>query len=202
MLLLDSGGQYEEGTTDVTRVLVRGTASDDITHYYTRVLKGHIALATAIFPEGTTGAHLDVLARQFLWEVGADYDHGTGHGIGAYLCVHEGPQSISKRSMATPLMAGMVCSNEPGYYQEGAYGIRIENVVVVTKKDLPHSKRAMLGFDTVTLVPIETSLVNRAMLTERERAWLNAYHARVYAEIAPQVSADVSAWLKRKCENI
>lgn len=202
LLLLDSGGQYLGGTTDVTRVLVKGKPTDEMKDRYTRVLKGHIALATAQFPKGTTGAHLDTLARQFLWEIGCDYDHGTGHGIGAYLCVHEGPQSISKRGIATPLEAGMIVSNEPGYYKAGAYGIRIESVLCVVSHGLSADGREMLGFETLTRVPIETKLVDVALLTSKERSWLNDYHAEVYEALLPIIDSSAKAWLKAACAKI
>ena len=176
LYLLDSGGQYLTGTTDVTRTVACGEPTPEQKDRYTRVLKGHLALATAHFPQGTTGAQLDVLARQFLWDIGCDYDHGTGHGVGSYLSVHEGPQSIAKRGAFVPLMPGMVLSNEPGYYQEGAYGIRIESLVkVVELSDF----KGFLGFETLTLVPFDLKLIEDSLLTEKERAWINAYHQRI-----------------------
>lgn len=202
LLLLDSGGQYLGGTTDVTRVLVKGTPTAEMKDRYTRVLKGHIALATAQFPKGTTGAHLDTLARQFLWEIGCDYDHGTGHGIGAYLCVHEGPQSISKRGIATALEVGMILSNEPGYYKTGAYGIRIESVLCVVSCGVSDDGREMLGFETFTRVPIETKLVDTSLLATKEREWLNDYHAEVYGALLPIIDSSAKAWLKAACAKI
>ena len=202
LLLLDSGGQYLGGTTDVTRVLVKGTPSAEMKDRYTRVLKGHIALATAQFPKGTTGAHLDILARQFLWEVGCDYDHGTGHGIGAYLCVHEGPQSISKRGMGTALEAGMILSNEPGYYKTDEYGIRIESVVCVVARGTSDDGREMLGFETLTRVPIETALIDASLLTETERAWLNDYHRAVLRDVEPIIADEAKGWLSEACAAI
>lgn len=176
LYLLDSGGQYLTGTTDVTRTVACGEPTPEQKDRYTRVLKGHLALATAHFPQGTTGAQLDVLARQFLWDIGCDYDHGTGHGVGSYLSVHEGPQSIAKRGAFVPLMPGMILSNEPGYYQEGAYGIRIESLVkVVELSDF----KGFLGFETLTLVPFDLKLIEDSLLTEKERAWINAYHQRI-----------------------
>ena len=162
---------------------------------FTQVLKGHIALATARFPAGTTGAQLDTLARAPLWEVGLDYDHGTGHGVGAYLSVHEGPQSISKRPVAQPLLPGMICSNEPGYYKTGGYGIRIENLIVVREAAIEGAERPMLEFETVTLAPIDVDLVEPSLLTAAEKAWLNAYHARVRETLTPLVDAETAAWL-------
>ncbi len=172
LYLLDSGGQYLTGTTDVTRTIALGTPTVEQKDRYTRVLKGHIAIATAIFPKGTTGSQLDVLARQFLWEIGCDYDHGTGHGVGSYLSVHEGPQGISKKGTDVPLLPGMILSNEPGYYKEGEYGIRIENLVRVI--ELPQFK-GFYGFETLTLVPLDLNLIEDCLLTQRERKWLEDY---------------------------
>ena len=161
--LIDSGGQYPDGTTDVTRTMIVGMPTPEMRDRFTRVLKGHIALATARFPEGTTGAALDAFARKPLWEAGLDYDHGTGHGVGAYLSVHEGPQNISKRPITQTLKPGMICSNEPGYYKEGEYGIRIENLVVVGEPEtIPGGDRPMMAFETITLAPIDLELVEPA----------------------------------------
>ncbi len=192
LFLLDSGGQYPSGTTDVTRTLSMGPATTVMKEHFTRVLKGHIALASVQFPAGTSGSQLDILARQYLWQVGLDFDHGTGHGVGAYLCVHEGPQRISKRGSGVALQAGMILSNEPGYYLEGHYGIRIENLVVVTQ-----GKGAMLGFETLTLAPIDTSLIEVGLLTGDERNWLNQYHQRVYQTHAKQLDLPARDWLER-----
>jgi len=176
LYLLDSGGQYLTGTTDVTRTIALGTPTPEQKDRYTRVLKGHIALAKAIFPEGTTGAQLDSLARQFLWKVGCDYDHGTGHGVGSYLSVHEGPQGISKWASDVPLKPGMILSNEPGYYKEGEYGIRIENLVTVIElPELP----GFYGFETLTLAPLDLKLIEDRLLTDGERAWVEKYHERI-----------------------
>lgn len=199
LFLLDSGGQYPDGTTDVTRTLfvaspAGGTPAPLMTEHFTRVLKGHIALASATFPHGTTGTQLDVLARQYLWEVGLDYDHGTGHGVGAYLCVHEGPQRISKRSSNVALQPGMILSNEPGYYATGQYGIRIENLVAVVAVSLASGK-PMLGFETLTLVPIDVRLIDVSMLTASERNWLNAYHRRVHQAHEALLEGDARRWL-------
>jgi Xaa-Pro aminopeptidase len=196
LFLIDSGGQYLDATTDVTRTVALGTPTAEMKDRFTRVLKGHIALATARFPAGTTGAQLDTLARAPLWAVGLDYDHGTGHGVGAYLSVHEGPQSISKRPIAQPLLPGMICSNEPGYYKTGGYGIRIENLIVVHEAKVEGAERPMLEFETVTLAPIDLELVETSLLTADETAWLNAYHARVRETLTPLVDADTVAWLK------
>ncbi|MBV8061287.1 MAG: aminopeptidase P family protein [Alphaproteobacteria bacterium] len=194
LFLLDSGGQYLDGTTDVTRTVAIGKPTDEMRDRFTRVLKGHIALASICFPPGTTGAELDVLARQYLWEEGLDFNHGTGHGVGSYLGVHEGPQNISRRS-ATPLKPGMVVSNEPGFYKTGEFGIRIENLqAVVEIKGLPGDK-PMLGFETLTLAPIDRHLIAVDMLTPPEKEWLDAYHARVRDIIMPQVDADTAAWI-------
>ncbi|MDX2027503.1 MAG: aminopeptidase P family protein [Alphaproteobacteria bacterium] len=195
LYLLDSGGQYLDGTTDVTRTVALGKPSQEMRDRFTRVLKGHIALSAIRFPEGTTGAELDVLARQYLWEAGLDYGHGTGHGVGSYLGVHEGPQSISKRSKVA-LKPGMVVSNEPGYYKAGHYGIRIENLqAVVEIVGQAGSERSMLGFETLTLVPIDRRLIDVTMLTEPEVKWLNAYHARVREALRPLVDDMTVKWL-------
>ena len=209
LLLLDSGGQYLGGTTDITRTVfvsppISGSREKKQAHrpsaivceHVTRVLKGHIALARAVFPPGTTGAQLDALARQYLWEVGLDYDHGTGHGVGAYLCVHEGPQRISKRGSEVALREGMILSNEPGYYREGQYGIRIENLVLVCKaKDPALQACGYLAFETITLAPIDVRLLDIALLTAEERNWLNAYHRSVYKAHAPHMNAEELLWL-------
>ena len=196
LYLVDSGAQYLDGTTDVTRTVAIGMPSAEMRDRFTRVLKGHIALATCRFPKGTTGSQLDVLARRALWEIGVDYDHGTGHGVGSYLGVHEGPQRISKLPNAQALLPGMIVSNEPGYYKTGAYGIRIENLVVVTL--LPReaaAERELLGFETLTLAPIDRVLVAPELLDDAEIAWLDAYHARVRAELAPLLDDATAAWL-------
>jgi Xaa-Pro aminopeptidase len=192
--LIDSGGQYPDGTTDVTRTVIAGQPTAEMKDRFTRVLKGHIALATATFPEGTTGQAIDAFARRPLWEAGLDYDHGTGHGVGSYLSVHEGPQNISKRPIAQALLTGMICSNEPGYYQAGEYGIRIENLVVVREAPSP-GDRKLLGFETITLSPIDLALVEASLLTDGERRWLNDYHARVREKLLPLVDPDTAAWL-------
>ena len=196
LYLVDSGGQYLDGTTDVTRTIAIGAPEAEHRDRFTRVLRGHIALALARFPRGTTGAQLDTLARQFLWQAGLDYDHGTGHGVGHYLNVHEGPQRISRLGSGAALAPGMVVSNEPGYYKTGAYGIRIENLVAVTEADGADS--GFLGFETLTLAPIDRALIEPAMLTAGERAWLDAYHARVAETHAPLLADDASAqaWLQ------
>jgi Xaa-Pro aminopeptidase len=194
--LVDSGAQYLDGTTDVTRTVVVGSPSKAFADAYTRVLKGHIAIARAVFPHGTTGAQLDALARVSLWRAGLDFDHGVGHGVGSYLSVHEGPQRIAKTG-TTALETGMILSNEPGYYREGAFGVRIENLVAVEPRAVPGAERDMLGFESLTLAPIDTRPVDASLLDEDERAWLNAYHARVRKTLSPLLSAPERAWLKQ-----
>ena len=194
--LVDSGGQYIDGTTDITRTIAIGTPKAEYRDRYTRVLKGHIALATAKFPKGTTGSQLDILARRPLWEVGLDYDHGTGHGVGSYLGVHEGPQRISKVASSVALEPGMIVSDEPGFYLAGEYGIRIENLIVVLPGKKVHgSDREFLAFETLTLVPYDRMLIDSELLTSREREWVNAYHARVRATHMPLVDPDTASWL-------
>ena len=202
--LVDSGGQYEDGTTDITRTVVIGEPSAEMRDRFTRVLKGHIALATAVFPKGTRGSQLDSFARRPLWDAGLDYAHGTGHGVGSFLSVHEGPQRISPMGSSQsggdePLQAGMILSNEPGYYKTGEYGIRIENLVQVVDKVIPGAEKEMLGFETLTFAPIDRRLVARDMLAPAERDWLNAYHADVLAKIGAQLSGDDRAWLEAAC---
>ncbi|HEV7369283.1 aminopeptidase P family protein [Arenibaculum sp.] len=196
LYLIDSGGQYDDGTTDVTRTVAVGQPTPDMRDRFTRVLKGHIALATVRFPRGTTGSQLDVLARQYLWQAGLDFDHGTGHGVGSYLGVHEGPQRISKVPNAVALEPGMILSNEPGYYETGAYGIRIENLIAVEPcAELPGAGRPMLSFETLTLVPIDLALVEPGLMTAGEIAWLNAYHARVREAVLPDLDREAADWL-------
>jgi len=180
-----------------------GKPSDEMRERFTLVLKGHIALALVRFPEGTTGSNLDALARHALWQHGLDYDHGTGHGVGVYLGVHEGPQRISKKPNSVALLPGMIVSNEPGYYKEGGYGIRIENLQYVTPpKTIKGGERAMLGFETLTFAPINRALIVATMLTETERQYVNDYHARVWAKIGPSLAGNVKAWLQDACNNI
>ena len=196
VMLLDSGGQYLDGTTDVTRTFAVGKATTEQKHRFTLVLKGHIALAMARFVKGTTGSQLDALARHALWQEGLDYDHGTGHGVGTYLGVHEGPQRISKVGNTVALEPGMVISNEPGYYKTGEYGIRIENLVAVVEAAKPAgAEKALLEFETITLAPIDLNMVEAGLLTSAEKAWLNSYHARVRETLTPLVDADTKAWL-------
>ena len=202
MFLLDSGAQYPDGTTDVTRTIMVGESSAEMRDRFTRVLKGHIALATARFPDGTIGMQLDSFARRPLWEAGLDYDHGTGHGVGSYLSVHEGPQNISKRPVMQKLMPGMVCSNEPGFYKTGEFGIRIENLVVVTPPEHLGGERPMMGFETITLAPIDLNLVEPSLLTVEEKGWLNLYHARVRDTLSHLLDEDVRNWLDRATRTI
>ncbi|MBS0224377.1 MAG: aminopeptidase P family protein [Proteobacteria bacterium] len=197
LYLVDSGGQYRDGTTDITRTVGIGTPSVEMRDRFTRVLKGHIALAMARFPAGTTGSQLDSLARYALWQVGLDYDHGTGHGVGAYLAVHEGPQRISKAANDVALQPGMIVSDEPGYYKAGAYGIRIENLLAVREARIEGADRRYFEFETLTLAPIDLNCVEPALLTEPERTWLNAYHRRVRETIAPQVDGETRRWLEQ-----
>ncbi|MFP3943292.1 MAG: aminopeptidase P family protein [Alphaproteobacteria bacterium] len=197
LYLVDSGAQYRDGTTDITRTVAVGEPTEEMRERFTRVLMGHIDLARAVFPEGTAGVQLDTLARQALWQAGLDYDHGTGHGVGAYLGVHEGPQNLSKRLIDVALKPGMICSNEPGYYKTGEYGIRIENLVLVTEPETPPGgERPMMGFETLTLAPIDLTLVKADLLSPEQREWLNAYHARVREELADRVDAETAEWLK------
>jgi Xaa-Pro aminopeptidase len=194
LLLIDSGAQYEDGTTDVTRTIAIGEPTAEMRDRFTRVLRGHIAIDRAVFPDGTTGAQLDTLARQFLWHAGLDFEHGTGHGVGSYLSVHEGPARISKLG-TTPLKRGMILSNEPGYYKAGGFGIRIENLELVVETDIAGAEKPMNRFETLTLAPIDRRLIDVAMLGDAELDWLNAYHARVRAEVGPQLDDATKAWL-------
>jgi Xaa-Pro aminopeptidase len=194
LFLLDSGAQYEDGTTDITRTIAIGEPTQEMRDRFTRVLKGHIAIARAVFPKGTSGAQLDALSRVVLWQAGLDFDHGTGHGVGSYLSVHEGPQRLSKIS-TVPLEPGMILSNEPGYYKKGEYGIRIENLVLVERREIAGAEREMLGFETLTFAPIDLKLVEPALLSGEEHEWLDAYHARVRETLAPEVDEETWAWL-------
>lgn len=193
--LVDSGAQYLDGTTDVTRTVAIGRPSKQFREHYTRVLKGHIAIARALFPKGATGAQLDAFARRPLWEAGLDFDHGTGHGVGVYLSVHEGPQRISRLD-TTPLQPGMILSNEPGYYRAGEYGIRLENLVIVEKRDIKGGEREMYGFETITLAPFDLASIDPGLLTEAEIAWLDAYHARVRKTLSPLADPATRRWLR------
>ena len=199
--LVDSGGQYPDGTTDITRTVWIGPdeAPADVKDRFTRVLKGHIALARAVFPTGTSGSQLDTLARQFLWQAGLDYAHGTGHGVGSFLSVHEGPQRIGKAGGNQELLPGMIVSNEPGYYKTGAYGIRIENLVLVERREIAGAEGEWLGFETLTHVPIDRALIATALLDTDERAWLDAYHAGIVERIGPRLDGDARHWLEAAC---
>lgn len=195
LFLVDSGAQYQDGTTDVTRTVSIGKPTDEMRERFTLVLKGHVQLSMLRFPRGTTGAHIDAFARKALWDAGLDFDHGTGHGVGSYLSVHEGPQSISKRGHVA-LEPGMIVSNEPGYYKAGAYGIRIENLLLVSEPQaVPGGEREMMSFETLTLVPIDRRLIEPRLLTWHELQWLDAYHARVARTIGPHLDGDDRAWL-------
>lgn len=193
--LVDSGAQYPDGTTDITRTLSTGIIGEEEQRCFTLVLKGMIALSRAVFPQGTTGGQLDALARRPLWEAGLDYDHGTGHGVGAYLGVHEGPQRISKSGGGAELKPGMIISNEPGYYRAGAFGIRIENLVAVEAREVPGAERPMLGFETLTLAPIDRALIDLSLLNSGEIGWLDGYHARVRETLSPDLDPETAAWL-------
>jgi Xaa-Pro aminopeptidase len=195
LFLIDSGAQYEDGTTDITRTVAVGEPTAEMRDRFTRVLKGHIAIARAVFPDGTTGAQLDSFARQFLWSEGLDFDHGTGHGVGSYLSVHEGPARISKLGTVA-LKRGMILSNEPGYYKAGAYGIRIENLVLVIEApEVAGAEKPLNTFETITLAPIDRRLTVPEMLTADEAGWLDGYHARVAQALAPLLDAETRAWL-------
>jgi Xaa-Pro aminopeptidase len=200
LFLIDSGGQYLDGTTDVTRTVWMGPAAPPPTvrERFTRVLKGHIAIATAVFPEGVAGVRLDTLARASLWQAGLDFDHGTGHGVGSYLSVHEGPVSISPYLRPAVIAEGMILSNEPGFYLPGEYGIRLENLVLVVPAEVPSGKK-FLTFETLTLAPFDRTLIDATLLTGGELAWIDAYHARVQREVGPHVPPDVAAWLEDVC---
>jgi Xaa-Pro aminopeptidase len=198
LLLVDSGGQYVDGTTDITRTVIVGTPSGEHCDRYTRVLQGMIAISRAQFPRGLAGKHLDALARYPLWTAGLDFDHGTGHGVGSYLSVHEGPQGISHRN-TTPLEPGMILSNEPGYYREGAYGIRIENLIVTVQAPEGPDKRDMLAFETLTHVPLDRRLIDTGLLSRTERDWIDTYHAATVRLIAPLVEGAARDWLLAAC---
>ena len=200
LYLVDSGGQYIDGTTDVTRTVPIGEPTEEMRRHYTLVLKGHIALATIRFPEGTSGHQLDVLARAALWNSGLDYDHGTGHGVGVYLGVHEGPQRIAKTPNSVALKPGMIISNEPGFYKTGTYGIRIENLQFVHEpSSIPGGERDMLGFTTLTLAPFNAALIVTSLLSDSDIAYVNRYHARVLEEIGSRISGDSKIWLQNAC---
>lgn len=200
LLLVDSGGQYPDGTTDITRTIAIGTPTAEMKKHFTLVLKGHIALATAVFPEGTNGMQLDALARQYLWHAQLDYDHGTGHGVGSYLSVHEGPQRVSKRGSDAALMPGMIISNEPGYYRAGHYGIRIESLLAVRDSGKTQEGRQFFGFETITLAPIDMKLIDKTMLTKEELSWLQEYHRGIYRIHSSKLTLDEAGWLSKSCQ--
>jgi Xaa-Pro aminopeptidase len=204
--LIDSGGQYYGiqggeycgGTTDITRTIHLGTPTVEQKHHYTLVLKGHLALRHAIFPQGTCGEQLDVLARQYLWQESLDYGHGTGHGVGSYLCVHEGPQRISPYPTGVPLLPGMIVSNEPGFYLENQYGIRIENLCLVVPHTMNNklNSRPFYRFEDLTLVPYARSLINFEELTEQEKQWVDDYHHLIFKTVSERLDdKDLREWL-------
>jgi Xaa-Pro aminopeptidase len=204
LYLIDSGGQYEDGTTDITRTVPIGEPTAEMRDRFTRVLQGMIAVSTAVFPKGTKGGQLDSFARRPLWEAGLDYAHGTGHGVGSFLSVHEGPQRIAPVGGAyaggdEPLAEGMILSNEPGYYKAGEYGIRIENLILVKKVEVEGAEKEMLGFETLTFAPIDRRLIEVRMLSERERRWVDDYHAEVVRRIGPSLGPEDCAWLEAAC---
>ncbi|MGZ8282735.1 MAG: aminopeptidase P family protein [Allosphingosinicella sp.] len=204
LYLVDSGGQYPDGTTDVTRTVAIGTPSAEMRDRFTRVLKGHIAVARALFPNGTRGSQLDSFARQYLWSAGVDYAHGTGHGVGSFLAVHEGPQRISPAGSGQaggdePLRAGMILSNEPGYYKTGEYGIRVENLVLVVPREVTGAEKEMLGFETLTFAPLDRRLIDTKLLSTGEREWVDTYHAQVLEVVGPQLDGEALAWLEAQC---
>jgi Xaa-Pro aminopeptidase len=205
--LVDSGGQYPDGTTDVTRTVAIGDPTPEMRDRFTRVLKGHMAIDRATFPSGTRGSQLDTLARQYLWQAGLDYAHGTGHGVGSYLSVHEGPQRISPVGSSQsggdePLRAGMFLSNEPGYYKTGEYGIRVENLILVVPVEIEGAEKEMLGFETLTFAPIDRSLIEVALLSDEERRWVDNYHSKVLEVVGPQLDGEVLDWLREQCRNL
>ncbi len=202
--LIDSGAQYIDGTTDVTRTIWTGPATPppELRDRFTRVLKGHIALATLVFPQGVCGPHLDAVARMALWQAGLDYDHGTGHGVGSYLSVHEGPVSISRTARLIPLAPGMILSNEPGFYAPGGYGIRLENLLLVQPASFPAASKPFLRFETLTLAPFDRRLLEPGLLTSEERTWIDSYHARVLAEVGPHLPPAEAEWLAAACAGL
>ncbi|VAV95483.1 Xaa-Pro aminopeptidase [hydrothermal vent metagenome] len=203
LYLVDSGGQYRDGTTDVTRTMAVGEPTKEMVKRYTQVLQGHIALAKAVFPDGTTGGQLDILARQYLWADGVDYAHGTGHGVGAYLAVHEGPQRIAAfGGFGEPLRAGMICSNEPGYYKADGFGIRIENLILVEGRKIDGAEQEMLGFETLTFAPLDRRLIDVSMLSDGQRQWVNGYHRQVMDIVGSQLDGDVLDWLNQQCAEL
>ena len=199
--LIDSGAQYLDGTTDITRTIWTGPgpAPAEIRDRVTRVMQGHIAIARLVFPQGVGGAHIDAFARAALWRLGLDYDHGTGHGVGSYLSVHEGPVSISRAARPVPIAPGMILSNEPGFYLPGQYGVRLENLLLVQPAELAGAAKPFLRFETLTLAPFDRALLDRGLLDATEIAWMDAYHAGVLAEIGPLLDPDARGWLAGAC---
>ncbi len=201
LYLIDSGAQYPDGTTDVTRTVWTGPSEppEELRSRFTRVLKGHVAIATLVFPQGVAGPHLDSFARRALWEAGLDYDHGTGHGVGSYLSVHEGPVSLSRAAKPVPIAAGMILSDEPGFYLPGGYGIRLENLLMVQPAELRDATKPFLRFETLTLAPFDRRLIAPALLDPAEIGWVDAYHARVLTEVGPKLDPAAREWLARAC---
>ena len=204
LYLIDSGAQYSDGTTDITRTVWTGPGAPpaEIRARWTRVLKGHIALATLVFPRGVAGAHVDAFARSALWQVGLDYDHGTGHGVGSYLSVHEGPVSISRAAKPIPIEAGMILSNEPGFYLPGGYGIRLENLILAVEAEFPQAAKPFLRFETLTWAPFDRRLIDTSLLTRAEVEWIDGYHAQVEAIVGPQLEGEEKAWLAAACASL
>lgn len=204
LYLIDSGAQYSDGTTDITRTVWTGPGAPpaEIKARWTRVLKGHIALATLVFPRGVAGAHVDAFARSALWQVGLDYDHGTGHGVGSYLSVHEGPVSISRAAKPIPIEAGMILSNEPGFYLPGGYGIRLENLIMAVEAEFPGAAKPFLRFETLTWAPFDRRLIDTSLLTRAEVEWIDGYHAQVEAIVGPQLEGEEKAWLAAACASL
>ena len=204
LYLIDSGAQYSDGTTDITRTVWTGPGAPpaEIKARWTRVLKGHIALATLVFPRGVAGAHVDAFARSALWQVGLDYDHGTGHGVGSYLSVHEGPVSISRAAKPIPIEAGMILSNEPGFYLPGGYGIRLENLIMAVEAEFPGAAKPFLRFETMTWAPFDRRLIDTSLLTRAEVEWIDSYHAQVEAILGPQLEGEEKAWLAAACASL
>nr|WP_294511210.1 aminopeptidase P family protein [uncultured Rhodopila sp.] len=202
--LIDSGAQYPDGTTDITRTvwIGSGPAPAELRNRVTRVMQGHIAIATAVFPKGVGGPHLDVLARRALWQAGLDYDHGTGHGVGSYLSVHEGPVSISRQARPVPIAPGMILSNEPGFYLQDQYGIRLENLLLAQTADIPGAGKPFLRFETLTLAPFDRRLLDPGLMTAEERGWLDSYHGRVLDSVGPALDPAARAWLADACAPI
>jgi Xaa-Pro aminopeptidase len=204
LYLIDSGAQFVDGTTDVTRTIWTGEDEPpaELRDRFTRVLKGHTAIATLVFPQGIAGAHIDAIARTALWQAGLDFDHGTGHGVGSYLSVHEGPVSLSRLAKPIPIAPGMILSDEPGFYAPGRFGIRLENLLMVQPAEFAGAAKPFLRFETLTLAPFDRHLIEPALLTLDEIAWVDSYHARVLAETGPHLDPEARAWLERACARL